>query len=390
MKTYAWFFNRHNFDDVKADAAYVEHLIKYNARATAYNGTLIGTSRSRGSGGKTKRRRRRRRRDDEEEEHEEEEREEEEERDLPLYDVQDHGAEGRSARVERSLADLRDSVNKLESVQDAADDILKQALKVFKSAVRNFHRVVAVEAQATLKAALQQLDVARATEAIDMARVAKDALSERAKRATSRAKQKARHAERTGKAVTKMAEEMGISKNVAAHLMASIRVVATRGSRKSQLRALRRDDLVPPPPTKAERHRAKRDAKTEGLVRRTAAMSAAVAPELAPEVLMHLMASIGAVAANGRRSTQRSALRRDDLVPPLLSKAERHRAKRDVKTKDLLRRTAAMSDALAPELSAGELTHLMASIGAVAANGRRGTQIAALRRDDLVPSVRTT
>ena len=133
MKTYAWFFNRHNFDDVKADAAYLEHLIKYNARATTYNGTLNGTSRSSGSGGKTKRRRRRRRRDDEEEE-----REEEEERDLPLYDVQDHGAEGRSARVESSVADLRDSVDKLESVQDAADDILKQALKVFKSAVRNF------------------------------------------------------------------------------------------------------------------------------------------------------------------------------------------------------------------------------------------------------------
>ena len=166
-----------------------------------------------------------------------------------------------------------------------------------------------------MKAALQQLDVARATEAIDMARVAKDALSERAKRATSRAKQKAWHAERTGKAVTKMAEEMGISKNVAAHLMASIRVVATRGSRKSQLRALRRDDLVPPPLTQAERHRAKRDVKTKDLLRRTAAMSAAVAPELAPEALMHLMASIGAVAANGRRGTQIAALRRDDLVP---------------------------------------------------------------------------
>ena len=46
--------------------------------------------------------------------------------------------------------------------------------------------------------------------------------------------------------------------------------------------------------------------------------------------------------------------------------------------------------ALAPELAPEALTHLMASIGAVAANGRRGTQIAALRRDDLVPSVRTT
>ena len=314
MKTYAWFFNRHNFDDVKADAAYVEHLIKYNARATAYNGTLIGTSRSRGSGGKTKRRRRRRRRDNEEE-HEEEEREEEEERDLPLYDVQDHGAEGRSSRVEDSVADLRDSVNKLESVQDAADDILKQALKVFKSAVRNFHRVVAVEAQATLKAALQQLDDARATEAIALARMAKDALSERAKRATSRAKQKARHAERTGKAVTKMAAERGFSEKVAAHLMASIRVVATRGSRKSQLAALRRNDLVPPSLSRTERNRAKRDAKTEDLVQRTAAMSDALAPELAPEALMHLMASIGVVATHGRRYTQLRALRRDDLVP---------------------------------------------------------------------------
>ena len=53
MNTYAWFFAYHNFDDVKADAAYVEHLIKYNARATTYNGTLNGTSRSSGSGGKT-------------------------------------------------------------------------------------------------------------------------------------------------------------------------------------------------------------------------------------------------------------------------------------------------------------------------------------------------
>ena len=118
-------------------------------------------------------------------------------------------------------------------------------------------------------------------------------------------------------------------------------------------------------------------------------MSAALAPELSTGERTHLMASIG-VVVRGRRSTQLSALRRDDLVPPSLSPAERHRAKRDAKTEDLLRRTAAMSAALAPELSTGQRTHLMASIGAVAANGRRGTQIAALRRDDLVPSVRTT
>ena len=119
-------------------------------------------------------------------------------------------------------------------------------------------------------------------------------------------------------------------------------------------------------------------------------MSDALAPELSTGQRTHLMASIGAVAAHGRRQHQLGALRRDDLVPPPLSQAEHHRAKRDAETEDLVRRTAAMSAALAPGLAPEALMHLMASIGAVAANGRRGTQIAALRRDDLVPSVRTT